>query len=197
MSARSATCSMPRRPPAISRRWASARRAAARSMRCRRRSRAAVYDKQRSDELQIAQLASRGVPTAPIKSGRDGGMHPTFVAKLRPQQVVDERGNVKLVVDKNNPSPVVAYSAAVQPEAELTTSRSVIGQCAAAALGTADQGRRAAGGRAELRRAARKLLPRRQQRRPRNPQQRVAQRRTGCAQGRAQARRRARPRFRA
>jgi hypothetical protein len=82
----------------------------------------AVYDKKRSDDMQIATLASRGVPTAPIKSGRDGGMHPTFVAKLRPQQVIDERGNVKLVVDKNNPSPVVAYSAAVQPEAELTTA---------------------------------------------------------------------------
>jgi murein L,D-transpeptidase YafK len=83
----------------------------------------AVYSKQRSDDLQIAQLASRGVPTAPIKSGRDGGMHPTFVAKLRPQEIVDERGNVKLVVDKNNPSPMIAYSApAQQPEAELTTA---------------------------------------------------------------------------
>ena len=28
----------------------------------------------------------------------------------------------KLVVDKSNPSPIVAYSAAAQPEAELTTS---------------------------------------------------------------------------
>jgi murein L,D-transpeptidase YafK len=82
----------------------------------------AVNSKRRSDELQFAQLASRGVATAPIKSGRDGGMHPTFVEKLRPQQIVDERGNIKLVVDKNNPSPVVAYSAAVQPEAEITTS---------------------------------------------------------------------------
>ncbi|MET0866945.1 MAG: hypothetical protein ABWY35_02510, partial [Pseudorhodoplanes sp.] len=82
----------------------------------------AVNSKRRTDELQFAQLAARGVPTAPIKSGRDGGMHPTFVEKLRPQQIVDERGNIKLVVDKNNPSPVVAYSAAVQPEAEITTS---------------------------------------------------------------------------
>jgi hypothetical protein len=82
----------------------------------------AVNSKQRSDELQIAQLASRGVATAPIKSGRDGGMHPSFVEKLRPQQIVDERGNIKLVVDKSNPSPIVAYSAAAQPEAELTTS---------------------------------------------------------------------------
>ena len=49
-------------------------------------------------------------------------MHPSFVAKLRPVEVVDDRGNVKLVVDKNNPSPVIAYSAAAQPEAELTTA---------------------------------------------------------------------------
>ena len=83
----------------------------------------AVNDKKRNDDLQIASLAARGVPTAPIRSGRDGGMHPTFVAKLRPVEVVDDRGNVKLVVDKNNPSPVIAYSsAAVQPEAELTTA---------------------------------------------------------------------------
>ena len=82
----------------------------------------AVNSKRRSDELQTAQLASRGVATAPIKSGRDGGMHPTFVEKLRPQQIVDERGNIKLVVDKNNPSPVVAYSAAAAPEAEVTTA---------------------------------------------------------------------------
>jgi hypothetical protein len=82
----------------------------------------AVNSKRRSDELQTAQLASRGVATAPIKSGRDGGMHPSFVEKLRPQQIVDDRGNIKLVVDKNNPSPVVAYSAAAAPEAEVTTA---------------------------------------------------------------------------
>ncbi len=84
----------------------------------------AVNSKKRSDELQVAQLTSRGVPTAPVKSGRDGGMHPTFVAKLRPQEVIDERGNIKLVVDKNNPSPAIAAFSApsAQPEAELTTA---------------------------------------------------------------------------
>jgi murein L,D-transpeptidase YafK len=71
----------------------------------------AVYSKQRNDELQFAQLASRGTPTAPVRSGRDGGMHPTFVAKLQPREVVDERGNVKLVVDRNATGSVVAYSA--------------------------------------------------------------------------------------
>lgn len=82
----------------------------------------AVQAKQRNDEMQVAQLAARGTPTAPVKSGRDGGMHPVFVEKLRPQQIVDERGNIKLVVDKNNPAPIVAYSAAAQPEAEITTA---------------------------------------------------------------------------
>ena len=61
----------------------------------------AVYEKKRNDDMQIAQLSARGTPTAPIKSGRDGGMHPTFVAKLQPREIVDERGNVKLVVDRN------------------------------------------------------------------------------------------------
>jgi hypothetical protein len=44
----------------------------------------AVNDKQRQDEFQTAQLISRGTSTAPIKTGADGGMHPVFLAKLRP-----------------------------------------------------------------------------------------------------------------
>ncbi len=71
----------------------------------------AVYSKQRNDELQFAQLVSRGTPAAPVRSGRDGGMHPTFVAKLQPREVVDERGNVKLVVDRNAAGNIVAASA--------------------------------------------------------------------------------------
>jgi murein L,D-transpeptidase YafK len=71
----------------------------------------AVYNKKRNDEMQTAQLASRGTPTAPVRSGRDGGMHPTFVAKLQPREIVDERGNVKLVVDRNPTGNIVAYNA--------------------------------------------------------------------------------------
>jgi murein L,D-transpeptidase YafK len=71
----------------------------------------AVYSKQRADELQFAQLAARGTPTAPIRSGRDGGMHPTFVAKLQPREIVDERGNTKLVVDRDSAGKIVAASA--------------------------------------------------------------------------------------
>jgi hypothetical protein len=82
----------------------------------------AVYSKQRNDELQFAQLASRGTPVAPVRSGRDGGMHPTFVAKLQPREIVDERGNVKLVVDRNNQGNMVAYSSTQPAETDITSS---------------------------------------------------------------------------
>jgi murein L,D-transpeptidase YafK len=82
----------------------------------------AVYSKQRNDEMQVAQLASRGTPAAPVRSGRDGGMHPTFVAKLQPREVVDERGNVKLVVDRSATANVVAYSSPASSEADITSS---------------------------------------------------------------------------
>ena len=82
----------------------------------------AVYNKKRNDDLQIAQLASRGTPTAPIKSGRDGGMHPTFVAKLQPREVVDERGNVKLVVDRTSTGNIVAYNAPTWSNNDFATA---------------------------------------------------------------------------
>jgi len=41
-----------------------------------------ALEKQRNDELQIAQLTSRNVPTAPITMGTDGGMNRVFAAKL-------------------------------------------------------------------------------------------------------------------
>ncbi|MDT3684798.1 MAG: murein L,D-transpeptidase family protein [Pseudorhodoplanes sp.] len=90
---------------------------------------AAVNEKQRADELKIAELTSRGTPTAPIKSGRDGGMHPTFVAKLQPREIVDERGNVKLVVDPSAPGPVASsYSvaSATERESDMTASTQAI-----------------------------------------------------------------------
>lgn len=65
----------------------------------------AVNDKQRNDELQFATLVSRNTPVAPITSNRDGGMHPKFVAALRPTEVVDEKGKIRLVVDPNVKGP--------------------------------------------------------------------------------------------
>ena len=64
----------------------------------------AVRIKQQKDELEFERLVAQGVPTAPVRSGRDGGMHPTWVEKLRPRKIVDENGNIKLIVDANRPA---------------------------------------------------------------------------------------------
>ena len=42
----------------------------------------AVRDKQRQDDIKIAELISRGAPAARSRSGIDGGMHPVFANKL-------------------------------------------------------------------------------------------------------------------
>ena len=67
----------------------------------------AVNDRQRQDELQFATLVARNTPTAPVGSNRDGGMHPKFVAALRPTEVVDDKGKIRLVVDPNVKGPGV------------------------------------------------------------------------------------------
>ena len=69
---------------------------------------AEVKAKQRQDDQQIASLSSR-VTAAPIKTGRDGGMHPTFLAKLRPQEVRESDGTVRYVVDENAAKKLGSY----------------------------------------------------------------------------------------
>jgi len=41
-----------------------------------------ALEKQRTDELEYAQLLEDDVPTAPIYSGLDGGMNKAFLAKF-------------------------------------------------------------------------------------------------------------------
>jgi murein L,D-transpeptidase YafK len=43
----------------------------------------AVHNKQHRDEIETAQLISRGVPAAVATHGGDGGMNPTFLSALR------------------------------------------------------------------------------------------------------------------
>ena len=40
---------------------------------------AAVLDKQRRDDIKTAELIMRGTPAAPVTTGVDGGMNPTFL----------------------------------------------------------------------------------------------------------------------
>jgi murein L,D-transpeptidase YafK len=44
---------------------------------------AAVNEKQRRDDIKIAELISSGAPAAPVKMGVDGGMNPTFLAAVK------------------------------------------------------------------------------------------------------------------
>ena len=69
---------------------------------------AEVKAKQRQDDQQIASLSNR-VSAAPIKTGRDGGMHPTFLAKLKPQEVREPDGTVRYMVDENAKKKLGSY----------------------------------------------------------------------------------------
>jgi murein L,D-transpeptidase YafK len=72
----------------------------------------AVAQKQKADETEFARLVRRGTPTVPVVMGQDGGMHPSFMAKLNPQHVRDSKGNVRWLVE--NP-PVGTAKAIVHP----------------------------------------------------------------------------------
>jgi murein L,D-transpeptidase YafK len=84
--------------------------------------------KQRQDDLQIAALSPRTTP-APIKTGRDGGMHPTFLAKLRPQEVRESDGTVRYVVD---PAAAKALGSYVNPPLETSPAEETTGTTAVA-----------------------------------------------------------------
>jgi murein L,D-transpeptidase YafK len=78
----------------------------------------AVAEKQKADEAEFARLVRRGTPTVPVVMGQDGGMHPSFLAKLNPQHVRDAKGNVRWVVE--NP-PIGTAKAVVHPVRETDT----------------------------------------------------------------------------
>jgi murein L,D-transpeptidase YafK len=44
---------------------------------------AAVQNKQRRDDVKVAELVNRGTPAVPVKTGVDGGMNPTFLTAMK------------------------------------------------------------------------------------------------------------------
>ncbi len=58
-----------------------------------------VAAKTRRDEVETAALVQKGTPAAPVRTGTDGGMHPVFLAALKPQVVRDHDGNVRTIID--------------------------------------------------------------------------------------------------
>jgi len=75
----------------------------------------AVAQKQKSDDAQFAQLVQRNTPTVPVVTGRDGGMHQTFLAKLAPRSVRDPDGSVRYEVD---PAAAAKLGSYVKPPRE-------------------------------------------------------------------------------
>jgi murein L,D-transpeptidase YafK len=71
--------------------------------------REAVAEKQKSDDTQYAALVQKGTPTAAVRTGRDGGMHQTFLAKLTPRLVRDPDGSVRYDIDPSQAAKLGTY----------------------------------------------------------------------------------------
>ncbi len=68
---------------------------------------AAVNDKVRSDDAEFAKL-SRSTATVAVRTGRDGGMHPIFLAKVT-RQIRNDDGTMRTVIDENAASMLGSY----------------------------------------------------------------------------------------
>jgi hypothetical protein len=85
----------------------------------------AVAEKKKKDETAVAELISRGTPTAPVKMATDGGMHEVFATALQGGRTVPGMdGDVQRVptatpgtipAHVNPPSNVLAASAPAAP----------------------------------------------------------------------------------
>jgi hypothetical protein len=84
----------------------------------------AVKEKSDKDEREFTALANKGIATVAVRTGTDGGMHPTFLAKLRPQDALfDNDGHFRPVMPSSIPLPAnVNPPRAPSPEAEATSS---------------------------------------------------------------------------
>jgi murein L,D-transpeptidase YafK len=84
----------------------------------------AVKQKEQRDEAEFEALANKGVATVAVRTGTDGGMHPTFLAKLRPQDAMfDNDGHFRSVTPSSIPLPAyVNPPHAPNPETETTSA---------------------------------------------------------------------------
>jgi murein L,D-transpeptidase YafK len=69
---------------------------------------AAAAEKDKRDEIEIAELVRRGTPVAPIRTGTDGGMHPVFQAALHPHAVFASDGDLRNLFDTKTPGTIPA-----------------------------------------------------------------------------------------
>jgi murein L,D-transpeptidase YafK len=85
---------------------------------------AAVKQKEQRDDADFDALVDKGVATVAVRTGTDGGMHPTFLAKLRPQEAMfDNDGHFRTVTPSSIPLPAyVNPPHAPVPETEMTSA---------------------------------------------------------------------------
>jgi murein L,D-transpeptidase YafK len=83
---------------------------------------AAVKQKEQRDDADFEALVDKGVTTVAVRTGTDGGMHPTFLAKLRPQDAMfDNDGHFRSVTPSSIPLPAYVNPPHT-PTPEETTS---------------------------------------------------------------------------
>jgi len=86
---------------------------------------AAVDQKRHRDEAEMAELASRGTPMAPVRTGTDGGTNPAFLTTYLPQQVRDSQGGIHTVVSRRPQGFLSAVNTPSAPAAPETPTGSV------------------------------------------------------------------------
>lgn len=77
----------------------------------------AVREKERQDDAKMAQLISRGTPTARSRAGIDGGMHPVFASKLPEGEAAIDKDVTDYAVASYLPAPGTIPSHATIPKA--------------------------------------------------------------------------------
>jgi murein L,D-transpeptidase YafK len=85
---------------------------------------AAAKQKEQRDDADFEVLVNKGVATVAVRTGTDGGMHPTFLAKLHPQEAMfDNDGHFRSVTPSSIPLPAyVNPPHAPTPETETTSA---------------------------------------------------------------------------
>lgn len=66
----------------------------------------AVAEKQEKDQREFVALVQRGTQTVAVTTGNDGGMHPTFAAKLKPGGQFDQTGRFLLASSDSSTPPL-------------------------------------------------------------------------------------------
>jgi murein L,D-transpeptidase YafK len=115
----------------------------------------ALKTRQASDEQQFAEYVARNVSVTPFRTGVDGGMHPTFVAKLKPKKLLEGMFAEKVIgaqpgamgsnvnppadiltetagVSAADTAPAVAYSTPARSAPTATTAPATTASTAAA-----------------------------------------------------------------